>query len=127
MTNPTPEAVERAAQAIWSKTYLHDTLLPWSEIKPGTMHHRRVIEAAADALSLPAEVSVPAVVQAARKIDYYYDLNDLDERAAEKAAPKNFSGATTTKRTARRGDRWAGLAEKRSASAAIRLAAIARK
>lgn len=40
------ELIEAIAQAIWSKTYLHDTLLLWSEIKPGTMHHKRVMEAA---------------------------------------------------------------------------------
>lgn len=45
------EMRESVARAIWHKTYIHDTLLPWCEIKPGTMHHRRCIEAADHALA----------------------------------------------------------------------------
>ncbi len=37
---------EELCLAIWRNTYRHDTLLEWSEIKPGTMHHQRVVAAA---------------------------------------------------------------------------------
>lgn len=46
------EVIDRIAQAIWSKTYLHDTLLPWCDIKPGTMHHKRVMEAAQEVVKV---------------------------------------------------------------------------
>ena len=40
---------EALCLAIWRNTYRHDTLLEWSEIKPGTLHHQRVVAAAKDA------------------------------------------------------------------------------
>ena len=38
--------VEDVAALIWRDTYRHDTLLNWTEIKRGMLHHKRVIAAA---------------------------------------------------------------------------------
>jgi len=39
---------EELCRAIWNSTYRHDTLLPWSEVKAGTLHHKRIVAAAYD-------------------------------------------------------------------------------
>lgn len=41
-------------RAIWNDTYLHDALLTWHEIKPGTLHHRRVMQATANVSAMIA-------------------------------------------------------------------------
>lgn len=43
---------EELCLAIWRNTYRHDTLLEWSEIKSGTLHHKRVVAAAKDAYAV---------------------------------------------------------------------------
>lgn len=48
-TSPTEEEI--VARAIWRETYRHDTLLEWDEIKPGTLHHDRVLKAAQSVVS----------------------------------------------------------------------------
>lgn len=40
---------EELCRAIWRNTYRHDTLLEWDEIRPGSLHHQRVVAAARDA------------------------------------------------------------------------------
>ncbi len=34
------------ARVIWRNTYRHDTLLEWWEIKVGTLHYKRTMDAA---------------------------------------------------------------------------------
>jgi len=46
------ELIEKVARTIWHRTYVHDTLLTWSELKPGQMHHKRVMEAAKAAVEV---------------------------------------------------------------------------
>ena len=43
------------ARIIWRETYRHDTLMEWHEIKPGTMHHKRVLAAAKAVRALVAD------------------------------------------------------------------------
>jgi len=49
---------DELAEIIWRETYRHDTLLSWSEIRPGTMHHKRVKAAALAALSSSQDIGV---------------------------------------------------------------------
>jgi hypothetical protein len=43
--------LQAVAVSIWRETYRHDTLLEWSEIKPGTLHHCRTMTAARAAMA----------------------------------------------------------------------------
>lgn len=43
--------LQAVAKAIWHETYRHDTLMEWSEIGRGTLHHKRTMAAARAAMT----------------------------------------------------------------------------
>jgi hypothetical protein len=47
---------ETLCRAIWNNTYKHDTLMEWQEIKPGSLHHQRVVAAAKAAYTALAKI-----------------------------------------------------------------------
>lgn len=86
------DRVEEIARAIWRHTYRHLTLIEWHEVKAGSLHHKRTLEAAKAIASLsPAR---DAVLEEAAKVAEWAHMvlpdggspSEDERRVAEAAA-----------------------------------------